>query len=78
MTSPYTDQFILSVDRELTTDLGLSFIYVNKRGRDFAAWRDLTGVYEEVPYVDSVGAERVGRDDHRLPARERRRGSRRS
>jgi hypothetical protein len=60
MKSPYTDQFILSVDRELTTDLGLSLIYINKRGRDFAAWRDLTGVYQEVPYVDSVGAEATG------------------
>jgi len=60
MTSPYTNQFILSVDRELSTDLGLSLIYVNKRGRDFAAWRDLTGVYAEVPYVDSAGAEASG------------------
>jgi hypothetical protein len=60
MKSPYTDQFILSVDRELTTDLGLSLIYVNKRGRDFAAWQDLTGVYQEVPYVDNVGTEATG------------------
>ncbi|MGH9334045.1 MAG: hypothetical protein ACRD21_09875, partial [Vicinamibacteria bacterium] len=58
--SPYTDQFILSVDRELSTDLGLSLIYVNKRGRNFAAWRDLTGVYSEVPYVDNEGAEATG------------------
>ncbi len=50
MKSPYTDQFILSLDRELTTDLGLSFIYVNKSGRDFSAWRDHGGVYAEVPY----------------------------
>jgi hypothetical protein len=50
----------LSVDRELTTDLGLSLIYVNKRGRDFAAWQDLTGVYQEVPYVDNVGTEATG------------------
>jgi hypothetical protein len=60
MKSPYTDQFILSVDRELTTDLGLSLIYVNKRGRDFYSWKDLTGVYEEVPYLDNVGAEASG------------------
>jgi outer membrane receptor protein involved in Fe transport len=61
MKSPYTDQLIFSVDRELSTDLGLSLIYVNKRGRDFAAWDDLTGVYAEVPYVDNVGAEATGR-----------------
>ncbi len=60
MTAPHTDQFIVSVDRELTTDLGLSLIYINKRGRDYAAWRDLTGVYQEVPYVDSVGANPTG------------------
>jgi hypothetical protein len=60
MKSPYTDQVILSVDRELSTDLGLSLIYVNKRGRDYAAWRDLTGVYTEVPYVDSAGDEATG------------------
>jgi hypothetical protein len=60
MKSPYTDQFILSLDRELSTDLGMSLIYVNKRGRDFAAWRDLAGVYTEVPYVDSAGAEATG------------------
>jgi hypothetical protein len=61
MTSPYTDQLIFSLDRELSTDLGLSLIYVNKRGRDFAAWDDLTGVYAEVPYVDDVGADASGR-----------------
>ncbi len=60
MTAPHTDQFIVSVDRELTTDLGVSLIYINKRGRDYAAWRDLTGVYDEVPYVDNVGAEPTG------------------
>jgi outer membrane receptor protein involved in Fe transport len=58
--SPYTDQFILSVDRELTTDLGLSLVYVNKRGRDFSAWQDLGGVYAEIPYVDDRGADASG------------------
>jgi outer membrane receptor protein involved in Fe transport len=60
MTAPHTDQFIISVDRELSTDLGLSLIYINKRGRDYAAWQDLGGVYEEVPYVDNVGANPSG------------------
>jgi hypothetical protein len=48
------------VDRELSTDLGLSLIYVKKRGRDFASWGDVTGVYAQVPYVDDVGAEPTG------------------
>jgi hypothetical protein len=61
MKSPYTNQFILSVDRELTADLGLSLIFVNKRGRDYAAWDDVTGVYREVPYVDDQGADASGR-----------------
>jgi outer membrane receptor protein involved in Fe transport len=60
MKSPYTDQLILSLDRELTTDLGLSFVYVHKRGRDFSAWQDLGGIYAEVPFVDSAGAEATG------------------
>jgi len=61
LVSPHTDQFILSLDRELTKDLGVSFIYVNKRGRNFSAWQDITGVYAEVPYTDNVGQNPSGR-----------------
>jgi outer membrane receptor protein involved in Fe transport len=59
--SPYTDQFILSLDRELFTDFGISLIYVHKEGRDFSAWQDVGGVYAEVPFTDDTGADATGR-----------------
>jgi outer membrane receptor protein involved in Fe transport len=58
--SPYTDQFILSLDREVFTDFGLSFIYVHKEGRDFSAWQDVGGVYAPVPFTDTAGQESTG------------------
>jgi outer membrane receptor protein involved in Fe transport len=51
--SPYTDQFIVSLERELTKGLGAQLNYVNKRGRRFAGWQDITGQYVRVPYVDA-------------------------
>jgi outer membrane receptor protein involved in Fe transport len=58
--SPYTDQFIASLERELARGFGAQLNYVNKRGRRFAGWQDITGVYTRVPYVDDtlVGATR--------------------
>jgi len=50
--SPYTDQFIASLERELVQGLGAQLNYVYKRGRKFAGWRDITGEYLLVPYVD--------------------------
>jgi hypothetical protein len=58
--NPYTDQFIVGFERELTRDLGLQVNYIHKRGRNYGGWRDTTGVYVDVPYVDSVGAEATG------------------
>jgi hypothetical protein len=60
LVSPHTDQFIVSLDRELVSNLGVSVIYVNKRGRNFSAWQDITGVYREVPYTDNVGRNPSG------------------
>jgi outer membrane receptor protein involved in Fe transport len=51
--SPYTDQFIASLERELTGGLGAQLNYVYKRGRRFAGWQDITGQYVRVPFVDS-------------------------
>ncbi len=51
--SPYTDQFIASLERELTPGLGAQLNYVYKRGRRFAGWQDITGQYVRVPFVDS-------------------------
>jgi outer membrane receptor protein involved in Fe transport len=58
--SPYTDQLIFSLDREISTDLGLSFIYVHKQGRDYTAWEDLGGIYAQAPFVDSAGQDATG------------------
>ena len=59
--SPYTDQFILSLERELARGLGAQLNYVNKRGRKYAAWNDTTGVYTRVPYVDDTLTGATGR-----------------
>lgn len=59
--SPSTDQFILSLERELWKDVGLQATYVHKRGRNFASWRDSGGVYAPVEYVDDQGAGATGR-----------------
>jgi outer membrane receptor protein involved in Fe transport len=50
--SPYVDQFIGSLERELTRGLGAQLNYVYKRGRDYAGWLDIQGTYQNVPYVD--------------------------
>jgi len=51
--SPYTDQFIASIERELTPGFGAQLNYVYKRGRRFAGWQDITGEYVRAPFVDS-------------------------
>jgi outer membrane receptor protein involved in Fe transport len=59
--SPYIDQFIGSLERELRPGLGVQLNYVYKRGRNFAAWEDITGEYARVPYVDELGSDPTGR-----------------
>ena len=58
--NPYTDQFVLSLERELVRNLGLSVHYINKRARRSSAWEDLTGEYEDVAIQDDVGTEATG------------------
>jgi outer membrane receptor protein involved in Fe transport len=58
--SPRTDQFIVSVEREATRQIGLNLNLVYKRGRDFAAWQDIGGLYEEAIYIDDQGAGATG------------------
>jgi hypothetical protein len=60
--SPYTDQFIVSLERELIPDLAASASYIYKKGRRYGAWRDDGGTYTPVTYTDSEGAEASGRD----------------
>jgi hypothetical protein len=59
--NPYTDQFIGSLERELVRDLGLSLHYVYKRSRKGSAWRDTTGVFEDVTIFDDTGPGATGR-----------------
>lgn len=58
---PYTDQYIVQAEQQLSDDFGLQMNYVHKDGHDYPAWVDTTGVYVQVPYVDSVGTDASGR-----------------
>jgi outer membrane receptor protein involved in Fe transport len=53
--SPHTDQYILSLEREVVKGLGISVNYVHKKGKNYAAWRDVAGRYSQVPFVDDLG-----------------------
>jgi hypothetical protein len=58
--NPYSDQYIVQVERGLAENLGVQVNYVHKRGQDFAGWQDITGQYVQVPYADSVGIDATG------------------
>ena len=51
--APYTDQYIASLERELSRGLGAQLNYVHKSGRRYAGWVDIAGDYIQVPFVDS-------------------------
>jgi outer membrane receptor protein involved in Fe transport len=59
--SPYTDQFILSLEREITPGLGAFVNYVKKRGRDFAGWEETRGTYVQIPFTDEGFPGSTGR-----------------
>jgi hypothetical protein len=59
--SPWTDQAIVTIERELRPGLGAYVNYVNKRGRDFAGWEETRGTYVRIPYTDDVGSGATGR-----------------
>lgn len=56
-----TDQFTLSLERELFQTLNLAATVLIKRGRHLSNWEDIGGIYAPVPYVDDQGAEASGR-----------------
>jgi hypothetical protein len=58
--APYSDQLMFQVEQELMANLGLQVNYVHKEGNDYSGWQDITGVYQEVPYVDNVGIDATG------------------
>jgi hypothetical protein len=59
-TAPRTDQFILSVERELTPRMGLQVAYVRKWGRNYPAWRDTVGTYVPEQIIDNKGPDATG------------------
>jgi outer membrane receptor protein involved in Fe transport len=52
--SPHTDQFIVSLERQFGRNIGVNVNAVFKRGRDYAAWQDVGGIYEDVIYLDPI------------------------
>ena len=58
--APYTDQFVVALERELGKDVALSLNYTYKKGQRYGGWVDTGGVYKQVPFLDNVGAEPSG------------------
>ena len=58
--SAVADQYIVQLEHELLAGLGVQVNYVHKRGENYGAWMDIAGEYEQVPYIDSVGADATG------------------
>jgi hypothetical protein len=44
---PFTDEFSIGIDRELSPRLAVAAAYVRKDGSDFIAWEDVGGQYRE-------------------------------
>lgn len=59
--SPVTDQFTASFERELFRGFGTQLSYIYKRARDYPTWKDITGVYDRIPFTDDVGDDPTGR-----------------
>lgn len=58
--SAYNDQFMVQLEQQIISDLGLQVNYVRKEGADYGAWQDIAGTYTQVPYIDNVGAGATG------------------
>ena len=43
--TPYTDEYSIGVDRELSPRLAAAVAYIRKNGRDFIAWTNVGGQY---------------------------------
>lgn len=55
-----TDQFVVSLEREVLGNLNLAASYIAKRGRNLSNWADTGGIYAPITYVDNVGTEASG------------------
>jgi hypothetical protein len=60
--NPYTDQFIVGFERELSQDFAFSVNYVHKRSERLGGWQEIAGTYLPVLYRDSAGAEASGQE----------------
>jgi hypothetical protein len=60
MKAPKTDQFSLSLEREVFKNFNVAASYLYKRSRDFPGWIDTGGIYAPVTYTDSRGAGATG------------------
>jgi hypothetical protein len=56
---PYTDQFAIGVDREITPDLAFSGSLIYKRSHDFIGNENIGGTYEQVPFIDPVSGQTI-------------------
>jgi hypothetical protein len=56
----YSDQYIAQFEQEVISNLGFQVNYVYKRGENYSGWQDIAGVYQQVPYVDNIGADATG------------------
>ena len=52
--APYTDQFAIGMDHEITKGLALSGTYIYKRSRDFVGTINTGGEFEEIAVEDPV------------------------
>jgi outer membrane receptor protein involved in Fe transport len=59
--SPHTDQYILSLEREVLKGLGAYVNFVHKRGRNYPAWQEIAGEYVPLQIVDEFGDNPTGR-----------------
>lgn len=56
---PYTDQFAIGLDREITPDFALSTSLIYKRSRDFIGTLNVGGTYEQIPVIDPVTGQTI-------------------
>ncbi len=59
LNDPYTDQFAIGIDRELSPTLALSASYIYKKSRDFIGTVNTGGVYEQIPFSDPVTGQAI-------------------
>ncbi len=56
---PYTDQFAIGFDRELTPTIAFGANYIYKRSRDFVGTINTGGTYVLVPFVNPLTGETI-------------------